>query len=198
MYQTLSTPTIRSGWAETQNRRTLPLIDYEAGGPTLNAPTADRYSVMWVAESDGSSVTVRREDSEEAVEVLTDTGITQIALAFDQTMRPHVAYVAEGVAKFRYWDTLSGDWSLLNLGNAVTPRLCTDEKRSQFIGTEDVILCYMRGEDLFVRYQRDRYLEEKLLEANTNGVSLTTIGMNNANRLQWKIRPKPGFIPPNV
>lgn len=196
MYQSLSTPTIRSGWTETQNRRTIPLVDYEAGGPTLNVPTADRSSVMWVAESDGSKVTVRREDSAEAVEILSDSGITQISLAFDQTMRPHIAYVANEVAKFRYWDTLSSSWEILNLGSAVTPRLCTDEKRPQFIGTEDVILCYMRGEDLFIRYQRDRYLEEKLLASNTNGVSLTTVGMNNANRLQWKIRPKPGWRPP--
>ncbi len=184
---TLSSEVIRGPYVEQQNRRTIPLIDYEMGGPVLNAPSVDLNTHLWTATSDGSVVTVHRPDVAPVI-VLTDTGITQIALGFDQTMRPHIAYVVEGVTKFRWFDSLLNAMTTTTIPNAITPRLCMDEKRGIYAANSDLILSYMNNSALCVRVQRERYQTEHVLETDL-GPQLVKTGLNTANRLQWNILP---------
>lgn len=197
MIEPLSAKVIQSSYVEQQNRRTIPLVDYEAGGETLDSSQGSRYAFMWVAESDGSSVTVRRVDLEETHVVLSGLAdVTQIAIAFDAAMRTHVAYVAGGKAYLYYWNSLAGSMDTMELDGAITPRLCTDQKRQVFVGTDDVILAYLRSGGLYCRYQRERFTVEHLITAVPDAIGLTTVGLNNANRLQWRCRPRPGWKPP--
>lgn len=192
MIPVLSSSVVRAPFDERVNDRAFPLVDYENGGPTLGFGSDD-VSYQWEAISDGTSIMVGRTGVTPVV-VETDTGITEISLAFDQTMRPHVAYIAGGVAKFRWWNSLASAYETMVLTAARTPRCCTDEKRAEFSAARDVVLTYMLGSSLFVRVQRERFqTAHELVPALPPGVVLTestsiiSLGRNTANRLQWRL-----------
>ena len=192
MIPVLSSSVVRAPFDERMNDRALPRVDYENGGPTLGVGSDD-VSYEWQATSDGTSIMVGR-TGVSPVLVTTDTAITEVSLAFDQTMRPHVAYVAGGVAKFRWWNSLASAYETMVLTGARTPRCCTDEKRAGFSADRDLILTYIRGASLYVRVQRERFqIEHELVPTLPPGVFITeatgiiSFGLNRANRLQWRL-----------
>lgn len=189
---TLSTTPVRSDWVEKQNQRSDPLIDWEMGGAVLNSPLADRYTHNWRLWSDGTTVFINRDDESDTQIVFSGAGITSVSLAFDQVMRPHVAYVEQGVAKFYYWNTLANAFAVMNLGaEAKYPRCGSDDKRPFFIGKDDVLVAYMKDDSLYVRWQTDRFGVEQLLAANTGKKMLVQLGMNNQNRMQFRLSKEP-------
>lgn len=186
MIPVLSSEPIWSGFTERQNRRSEPLIDYEMGGPSLNGPSSNFNTHLWIAESDGAVVTVRREDSGTPTQVLSDSNIEQIALGFSQLMVPHIAYTTTTAAKFFWFDTLTGQMETMILpAGSTSMRLCMDEKRGHFISGSDLLLSYERGTHFYVRAQRDRFgIEYDMGEKP--GTSLVAFGKNRDNRLQWQ------------
>ena len=121
------------------------------------------------------------------VVVFTAFGVTELNLAFDQNMRPFFAYVENGQAKFRWYDTVLGANRITDLGpNDYSPRCCMDDKREMqtSLGSNDIILAYMRAGALYYRQQRDRFENEYLLHADVNAKFLR-IGMNKEWRLQF-------------
>lgn len=192
MIPVLSSSVVRAPFDERMNDRALPRVDYENGGPTLGVGSDD-VSYEWQATSDGTSIMVGR-TGVSPVLVTTDTAITEVSLAFDQTMRPHVAYVAGGVAKFRWWNSLASAYETMVLTGTRTPRCCTDDKRAGFSTNRDLILSYLRGSSLYVRVQRERFqVEHELVPTLPPGVIITesteiiSFGLNSANRLQWRL-----------
>ena len=192
-------PTISSSpqpqdWAEPVNTRMSPLRDVESGGPVLGG-LSESNSYVWEALYTSGSIIVQREGVA-PVTLLSAAGITELSLAFDHTMNPHVAYVENGLAKWRYWNSLAGAYATMTLTGARTPRCCSDDKLPAFSGDRDVVLCYLRGSIMYARLQRDRYTIEYELEyddtANpelTETTSLVTIAMNKGRRLQWRFVP---------
>lgn len=185
MIPTLSTDVERGPYVEVQNRRSRPLIDFEMGSSALNTSGSEFNQFLWTAETDGSTVRVYR-DGVEPVVVTTDTGITQIALGFDQTMRPHIAYMAGGVCKFYWFNSLTSSMETRVIEGARTPRLCMDEKRALEIGNSDLLLSYKVGTSLCLRAQRERFMTEHVLATDVPG-DLIIFGLNTKNRLQWKL-----------
>lgn len=161
------------------------MVDYEMGASALNSSASDYNSHLWTAQSDGTVVTVSR-DGVPPVTVLTDSGITQIALGFDQTMRPHIAYIAGGVCKFYWYDTLAGSMQTMVIAGGKTPRLCMDEKRGVFIAYSDLLLTYKVGSNVCLRAQRERFQTEHIIATGQPG-DIAVFGLNNKNRLQWKL-----------
>lgn len=188
----LSTTPVRSDWVERQNQRSDPLIDWEMGGAVLNSPLPDRYTHNWRLWSDGTTVFINRDDLSDSQVIFSGAGITSVSLAFDQVMRPHVAYTEQGVAKFYHWDTLSSAFKVMTLApDAKYPRCGSDDKRPFFIGRDDVLVAYMRGDSLCVRWQSDRYLIEEVKAPNTGKKMLVQLGMNNQNRMQFRLSKEP-------
>lgn len=177
---------LRGSYVEQQNRSAQPLIDYERGGLVLGQATANLTAALWTAQYIEGRVEVFREGVL-PVTIFSEPGITQIALAFDQAMQPHIAYMVGGVCKFFYYDTLQNGMRTMEIPGATSPRLCLDEKRSLFSGQADIILSYKKGTDLVVRVQRERYGVEYVLASNLPG-ELLTVGLNSVNRLQWNLR----------
>lgn len=185
MIPTLSSQPVVGSYVERQNRRTIPLIDYEVGAASLYVSATEFTQYLWTAESDGSSVTVYR-DGVAPVVVTTDTDITQIALGFDQTMRPHIAYMAGGVCKFYWFNSVSGVMETRTIPGATNPRLCMDEKREARTGDSDLLLSYQVGGNLCLRAQRERFIDEHVLVTGVTG-QLVVFGLSTQGRLQWKI-----------
>jgi hypothetical protein len=119
--------------------------------------------------------------------IFTALGVTELDLAFDQNMRPFFAYVQDGQAKFRWYDTVLGANRITDLSvGDYNPRCCMDDKREMqtSLGSNDVILAYMRAGSLYYRQQRDRYENEYLLYTGVNAKFLR-MGMNKFYRLQF-------------
>lgn len=166
------------------------LVDYELGGRALNDPSegleVHRWTVRYDPETGAVSVFAPGVIEET---IFTALGITQLGLAFDQNMRPFVAFVQNGRAKFFWYDTVLGETLITELPvDARTPQCCMDDKREMQTsqGSNDVIIAYLRGTGLYFRQQRDRYEVEYLLTASAPGTKLLRIGMNQGFRLQFE------------
>ena len=166
-------------------------VDYERGGIALNDPTQGYTVRSWMVKTDGSDIWVCPYPELAPVTVLyTTTNVTEVSLAFDQNMRPTVAFVAGGDTYLRWFDTLSASMVVTAYPNARSPMLTMDDKR-QFAadtGTNDILFAYISNGNLCYRQQRDRYLVEYVLGAVPSSSSrLVQFGMGSNGRLQFKV-----------
>lgn len=155
------------------------------GGIALNDPSQGMFVQIWTLTTDGTNVTISAPNHPASV-LFTGTAITEIDLAFDQNMRPFVAFVEGGAAKYRWYDSLVEGQVITPLTDATRPRCCLDDKRALQTGSSDIILVYIRVGNLYFRAQRDRYLVEYLLKSAVTG-ALAKVGMGVALRLQFEM-----------
>src|SRR5690554_634387 len=90
--------------------RSLPvskMCDYEDGGIGIQDPSAGLEYQVWRTRvtTDGTRILLGAANHPEQV-IYTGTGITEVSLSFDGNMRPHFAWVEEGVAKFNWYNSL--------------------------------------------------------------------------------------------
>lgn len=187
-FESLSGIPAPSPWKERANQRNAPLIDYERGGVALGDTTQGASSHEWRLEYIEPDFVLTREDASPSV-VFSRPGITEVSLAFDQNMRPLIAFVDAGGAWIRWFDPLAGDMVFLSIPGATTPRVTLDIKGGVLDPLSDVILAYMHGTELRYRQQRDRFDVERTLKTGFSaGAELVTIGRNTGNRLQFRVR----------
>ncbi len=166
-----------------------PLTDYETGGKAFNDTSEGLMYQVWrcrIVEEEEIIV-----DAENVAEQVIHTGsaITECSLSFDQNMRPALAYVEGGESFFRWFDPQADQQVVLPLGaGVVTPRVALDDKRPNQIGYSDVVLAYLRDENLYFRLQRDRYATEYLLREAVPAPGLIKIGMAANLRFQFMLR----------
>ncbi len=160
------------------------LVDHELGGVGLNDASQGLRVRNWRLRLVGNDVRINADGVSE-VTLFTRSGITELSLAFDQNMRPYVAFVENGQSVLRWYDTLAEQQVFLELAEGtVTPRVCLDDKRPLQVGASDVILAYVLGNNLYFRAQRDRFEIEYLLKADVGG-RIIRVGMNRNYRLQF-------------
>lgn len=175
-------------FSEVQNSRSNLLIDVEMAGIALNDPGAGLQYQLWTLRYEAPDVIVSAPEAPDSV-LFSRNGITELALAFDQNMRPFAAFVQDGKARFWWYDTRAGKQVFTDLPNdAKTPKACMDDKRYNQRAISDIILAYTRGTGLYYRQQRDFFETERLL-ADPCGGSLSKIGLNDGLRLQFELRP---------
>lgn len=182
----LSTVAVPDRFVEDVGRRSVPLIDYEMGGTNLQAPEDGLQVQLWTAEYKAGSVYISASTHPESI-LFTRAGITEVSLAFDQNMRPAIAF-EDGAGAWLWWfDATLGSTTFISIPGATNPRITTDEKRSLFLSGSDIILAYIKDNDLCYRQQRDRFLTERVLATEVNA-ELLAVGMNLQNRLQFRLR----------
>ena len=186
--QILSAEVKYADWREAADAiDTAPWVDYEMGGVALNDPSQGLLVKIWRLRYVSPDVRISADGVAEST-LFTAAGLTELSLAFDQNMRPVVAYVQSGEAKLRWYDALTESVTTTTLAAGVeTPRVCLDDKRPLQFGNSDVILAYVRDGGLYFRAQRDRYDVEYLLQADVGG-TLIRVGMNEISRLQFMLR----------
>jgi hypothetical protein len=169
------------------------LLSKERGGNDLNDPSEGLLVRDWTATYNWQTEEVLIEAPGVAQTVLfIQADVTELSLAFDQNMNPFIAFVTAGVAKFWWYDTDVNDTIITELpAGSVTPRCCLDDKRDYRDATSDIILCYVHAGALKMRMERERYLDEHIIQdpfiEPVTGLPayLKQVGMNAINRLQW-------------
>lgn len=180
----LSSQTVRGNITGARALAVTPIVDYEDGGVALNDSTRGNQYQIWQALLIKDRVLVSAPNTPEFV-MYEGQGLTEISLTFDQNMRPVLAFVQNGVARYRWYDPTVGAQIVTDLpAGSITPKVILDDKRQTQTSNCDVILAYVRGGGLYYRQQRDRYQIERLL---TDGVttSLLRIGFSDQLRLQF-------------
>lgn len=163
------------------------LEDYEMGGIAINDPSQGLQVQNWRARLDGDDVLVGPDPYSSETVVISDTDITELSLAFDQNMRPTIAYVAGGVNKLYWYDTVP-ETHVTTVFNAEdrSPFVTMDDKRrpATTVNLNDVLFFYIRGTTLYYRQQRDRFQTERALATVEDGQSIVKCGMSRALRVQ--------------
>jgi hypothetical protein len=183
----ITDPTLSAPLLEPDSLETDPMISFEQGGIALNDPSAGRLYQTWRLYLDAGVVKVSPISGTPVTTLFTPTGVvTSLSLGFDSNMVPTVAYMEDGAAKLRWFNTVSG----LIQTDTYTATACkcgTDEKRSGLEGLSDVIFAYLRAGNLYYRQQRDRYLIEYTVGAVGASFKLRRVGKNVGNRFQFEL-----------
>ena len=155
---------------------------WDNGGVALSDPSQDLTKYVWQAWTDGTTITVKRDDLDTYQVVLMDINITEIDLTFDQNMRPCIAYVANGISKLYWYDTFQAKQVIDEYPAIRNPRMSLDDKRRFNVSQSDIIFAYQKGSTLCYRVQRERFTIERVLITNTKKRLLWRIGMGRNNR----------------
>lgn len=179
----LSTTSIPATFSGPRGLPVTKVVDYEYGGIALNDPSQGHLYQIWRTRLIGDEVLVDALEVPEFV-LYTATGLSEINLTFDQNMRPILAFVKDGRAYLRWYDSDVGAQVITALAtDVITPRVTLDDKRPLQSAVSDVILGYVRGGFLRTRIQRDRFTIEYTHAAVPAG--LIKIGMSSQLRLQF-------------
>lgn len=169
--------------------------DYQMGGIGIADSSQGLQVQPWFLELSGTvtsnNVVISAPNTQPTI-LFSAPNITEISLAFDQNMRPAVAYVSQGNPYFWWYDTTIPGYTIITLVAGITnPRCTLDDKRLREIdlGLSDIILAYIRSNSLYMRQERDRFTVEYFLGSLSSvpGPTLNKIGMNLINRLQFQI-----------
>lgn len=176
---------------DSDGRQNNRKVDYERGGIALNDSSAGLDVQDWRVRLVGNDVLIGAFPYTTETVLLTDTGISEISLSFDQNMRPALAYVASGQAKLYWYDTLAAAQVTTNLAADVRgPFLSLDDRRqvATTIASNDILLFYIRDSKLCYRQQRERFDTERILRTFSGpGVTIVRCGMNEGLRMQMEI-----------
>lgn len=187
----LSTIPVVSSLLLPDGRQGGMLYDFEMGGVALNDGSEGIELQLWVCWVDRSNnVRVRAMAGSGAGTVLfNQPGIIRVSFSFDSNMQPAVAYEIGDEVRFFWFDSVSAGYVTTTYADARTPRVVHDDKRDFAASKSDVILAYLRGNSLYFRQQRDRYLVEYPLEAGLpKTLRLANLGMGTNYRLHFEMR----------
>lgn len=165
-----------------------PTSGYELGGQDININTTDINSFLWKYYYENGSIKLYRvDDPSRILEIDSIPNITQLSLTFDQSLVPTYTYVQNGSTYLKWYDTTDQTYKVTNFGTTFrSPKVCLDIK-DKLSTVSDVLFFYMKNNtQLCVRYQRDRYSIEYVLQTMAPH-QILRVGMNKLNRVQFLI-----------
>jgi hypothetical protein len=179
----------------------VPIVDYERGGVGLNNPSqglnVQTWRLRWFR---GDFLIDSTSNPAVGTQLLfsTEGSVSEVGLAFDQNMAPSVAYVEDGIGKFRWYDTNLLAWVTTILGSGVrSPRAALDDKRTRQTLLSDILLFYIRDGSLYYRQQRDRFDVERFLR-ETDAIAIGRAGMTVGLRVQIELIYPPDYDFPDI
>lgn len=192
---TFSSTTVSAGLLAPDNQITGPLEDLERGGNAIGDGSSGLNVKNWrcyVDASNGADVYLEPAGGS-ATLIFSLPGITEVTFAFDQLMRPAVAYRIGNATFLRWFDSLVNAFVTTAFGDLLDPSLSFDDKRiTQSGGRGDILFSYLRDaggvRGLYYRQQRDRFtIEYPLRTGLPTNTRLQLSGMNSGLRMQWNL-----------
>lgn len=171
--------------------------DVHFGGVAISDPSQGVSFQLWTAFIQGGDILLTAPNTPAFVR-LPGVNAVWVALAFDQNAREFIAYADKfGNASFVWFDTLINNFRTTALAGVV-PRVFAafDDSRPVQLPQSDVILAYVRGNELFFRAQRERFVAEH--DLGPAPATLVQVGMNQRNRFQFAFQNVQGsrVLPP--
>jgi hypothetical protein len=166
-----------------EHARVNTLYDFERGGVALNDASEGIDGYDWKAWVEGDDILLARAPYDSPTTLFTAAGTTWVSLAFDQNMRPALAYMQAGACKLYWYDTTIPGPATTTFADCTSPMLCMDDKRQGADQYNDILFFYVRAGSIRYRQQRDRYNTERTLTAVPPGYILQ-VGMAQNLRVQ--------------
>ncbi len=167
-------------------------LSYQLGGVGLSNASQGLQVQTWMAQLinptlSTSYVTISAPNTPTQT-LYTASFISQISLAFDQNMKACLGLTIQGLAYLWWYDATIPGYTLVSLpSGSFTPQVTLDDKRTVSITESftDIVLIYLRGSNLYMRQQRDRFTIEYVLLQNITyyNPQLYKIGMCSTDRL---------------
>jgi hypothetical protein len=144
------------------------LEDYETGGVALSDASQGLMVATWRCRflAGSNEIRIGKEPYSSETPILSASGVTEVSLAFDQNMRPAIAFMEVGQAKLYWYDPIVEEQVTTVLAADITSMFLTmDDKRAPAttLNINDILLFYVRGTSLYYRQQRDRFTIERFL-----------------------------------
>lgn len=185
----LSTTPVISSSVTPRSSTKQDLVDFDYGPVGITDASQGLLVKVWKGTYNNQNQIVYSADGVADYVVITVPNVKELSITFDQNARPSLAYW-DGEYSYLYWyNPVDAAFETLQLPlGSYNPRVILDDKRGFDIASSDVLLCYIRGSTLYIRYQRERFLIEHSL-TNVGGFArLSNIGMGNNNRIQFYIQ----------
>jgi len=174
-----------------RNKPTRVSESWALGGIALS-DTSEPFGYEWRGYVQNKAIRVARKNTA-PITLLSVTGeVTEVSLAFDQNMRPTIAYVEDDISKLYWYDTSQASMAITEYADTRNPRVALDDKRKFSIANSDIIFAYVKnGSLLCYRLQRERYSIEYTLDVNreehVGDLILNDIGMGTGNRFVFSV-----------
>lgn len=174
-------------FAPPRNRHYPMTVAYCEAGSTLTDTAGGNLGYFWKAFLRGNDVCLQREDLDDVHVMFDARGITQIDLAFDQTMRPFFCYVKDGSPYYYHFEKETSAYAEVALPVDIkTPRCALDLPLS--IPLSDIYILYSRGTGLYYRIQRERFTKEHLIAKIANKSMVWRIGRTKSGAFGYHWR----------
>ena len=160
---------------------------YCEAGPTITNAEDGILGYVWKAWIDGRKLCIKREDLEEVHIITEQDNVTQIDIAFDQTMRPFLCYVKDNLPYYYHFNQEDSSYSEVALDPTVTfPRCALDMPYD--IPNSDIYIGYHNNGRLCYRIQRERFTKEHELATLPHKSMVWRIGVTRDGRFgyQWR------------
>jgi hypothetical protein len=165
-------------------------VDYERGGLAITDASLGLDYQDWQCKYNDATgeVFINPVGAADALYLIIPSA-SEMCFAFDQQMRPVLAYVVDDIIRLRWYDTTVSAFVVTDFVGARSPKLTLDDKRPAQLANSDVIFAYIKTNgDLCYRQQRDRYLVERVLHSGVDPANrLIALGMASNLRLQFEI-----------
>lgn len=154
------------------------LEDSEWGGSDLKNTDNGFLVAVWTVRVEDDKVLLFKNQEFHSV-LWEQDDIADIALTFDQTMNPILAWRSVANELFlRTFDAFTQSFIITPFGLGKCPRLSLDDKRPIGIYTSDIIFAYIKDNSLMYRQQREAFLIEHTIVSNLHSSQrLDRIGM---------------------
>ena len=165
-----------------------PVLTTRAYGPEVYAdPSNGLRDNVWSCQVIGSDVYIHNITTGSVpVKEFSRANIIHISLAFDQLARPVICATVGNSILLWWYDPVVPAHVLTTVSAGSKGFVYLDDSRDYYLsGQSDIMLIYQKGETAYYRLQRDRFLVEYTTDlVAITGLNLTSIGMNQVNRLQ--------------
>lgn len=179
---------LRGNWLYPPRNSNTPLIDKEVGGVGYQDPSQGLAVKTWTLEYRDGAMHLSADGTADIV-LFSRPGVVEVALAFDINMRAVVGFTDAGGTTFWYYNTLTNQMDFFPYlpAGSTSLRATLDSRDPLTSSTADVLLSYVRNNNLYSREQRDRYEVEYLLATNA-GTKVLNMGLSTVNRMQFRLR----------
>ncbi len=166
------------------------LVDYADGPIYIQDASEGLNYQVWRARVIGDVVYITSPTTPETP-VMSVRCISEVSLTFDQNARYVISYLVEGTLWIYWFDPVLSRFVHTQLEeDVISPRIDLDDKRPLALESSNIILAYVKDNNLYCRSQQDRYQIPYLLEENVYG-RLLRIGMNINYRFQFIFQAQP-------
>ena len=194
----LSTTSVYGPFRFPYNVISTSLECYCKGGIAIQDPSHGIEWQLWKGECfrKTGKIVLTTDRNNQHVELLSvpPNTVSYFRFAFDVNMRWTAITRTDSRELTLHWfDSALGAYTSTLLGVVDSCHLCYDDSRdlTATLGHGDMILTYIKGTSLYVRYQRDRFSIERLLTSTLEpDLIVTNFGLSEQCRLQWRMRKK--------